>query len=257
MGLLPCEQENGRTCSPKSNQITTIAGLLQSHAAAMETNSMEPQDQQQSDCSLEVCNDTPPAVSQPVKRTSSEDVNTNSASVVDEASNRPSKRRRKLIAVNSQRDKESQETIGVKENNSTTEKEGSTELVTTPINQTQSQVVEDTGPVKKKPVFTSTPNDATYNDDMDSSIEADTFVPPTVYHYKRRRVLKRAPAGAHVTVTGSDGTRVYLRLSKESNKQDRQERPKRYQLLSAPFYQLRHEVESKVPACTYTYVYAH
>ena len=252
MGSLPCEQENGRTRSPKSNQVTTIAGLLQSHAAAMETNSTVPQDQEQSDCSPEVCDNTPPAVSQPVKRTSSEDVNTNSASIVDEISSRPFKRRRKLITTNSPQergDEESQETIAVKEN-STIVKEGNTEQVTTPINQSQSQIKEDAGSVKKKPFFTSTPNDATYND-IDSSVDADTVVTPTVYHYKRRRVLKRAPAGAHLTVTGSDGTRVYLRLSEEPNKQDKQERPKRYQLLSVPFYQLRHEVESKV-CCVYS-----
>ena len=248
MESLPCEQENGRTRSPKSNQVTTIAGLLQSHAAAMETNSTELQDLEQSDCSPEVCENTPPAVSQPVKRTSSEDVNTNSASIVDEISNRLFKRR-KLITTNSPQergDEESQETRAVKEN-STTVKEENTVQVTIPINQSQSQIKEDAGSVRKKPFFTSTPN----YDNIDSSIKADTLVTATVYHYKRQRVLKRAPAGAHVTVTGSDGTRVYLRLSKEPNKQDKQERPKRYQLLSVPFYQLRHEVESKV-YCVYS-----
>lgn len=243
VGMVPCEegQEGGR---PNNNCITTIAGLLQNHAVVMETNSCE-QYQQQGD-SVEVCNENSPPISQPVKRTSAEDVNTGSGLAGDEVSSRPFKRRRKLIAANSQQERDREETGTVEENNSRVEKENHTEQITTPVNNPKSEDTDVTGSVVKKPFLTSTPNDATYGDDIDSSIEADTIVPSTVYHYKRRRVLKRAPAGDHVTVTGSDGTRVYLRLSDDIKKQNKQERPKRYQLLSVPFYQLRHEVESKV-----------
>ena len=247
VGICEEGQEGGRNHRPDANRITTIAGLLQNHAIAMETNSCD-QYQQQS-VSVEECNESSPPTSQPVKRTSVEDVNTDSALAGDEVSNRPFKRRRKLITANSQQETDREETGAVEESNSSTEKENHTEQITTPVNNPNFQIVEDTGEtgsVAKKPFLTSTPNDATYGDDIDSSIEADTVVPSTVYHYKRRRVLKRAPAGDHVTVTGSDGTRVYLRLSNDLKKQNKQERPKRYQLLSVPFYQLRHEVESKV-----------
>ena len=249
MGMLPCgeRQENDRNHQANTKCLTTIAGLLQNHAVAMETNSCE-QYQQQSD-SVDVCNENCTPVSQPVKRTSGEDIDTDSALAVDEVSNRPFKRRRKLITANSQQETDKEETGTVEENNGSIENEKSTEQITTPLSDPKSQIVVDAGSVAKKPFFTSTPNDATYSEDIDSSVEADTVVPSTVqsvYHYKRRRVLKRAPAGAHVTVTGSDGTRVYLRLSSDLKKQNKQERPKRYQLLSVPFYQLRHEVESKV-----------
>ena len=246
MGMLPCGegQEGGTNHRPN---VTTIAGLLQSHAVSMETNSCE-QYQHQSD-SVEVCNENSPPISQAVKRASGEDVNTNSALDGDEVSNRPFKRRRKLITAKSQLETDREETGTVEENIGGRENEKHTEQISTPVNDPKSQIVEDagvSGSVAKKPFFTSTPNDATYSGDIDSSIEADTVVPSTVYHYKRRRVLKRAPAGDHVTVTGSDGTRVYLRLSNDFKKQNKQERPRRYQLLSVPFYQLRHEVESKV-----------
>ena len=185
-----------------------------------------------------------------MKRTSEEDVNTNSALDGDEVSNRPFKRRRKLITANSQLETDREETGTVEETIGSRENEKHSEQISTPINDPKSQIVEDagvSGSVAKKLFFTSTPNDATYGGDIDSSIEADTVVPSTVYHYKRRRVLKRAPAGDYVTVTGSDGTRVYLRLNKKFKNLDKQERPKKYRLLSVPFYQLRHEVESKVP----------
>ena len=226
VGMLPHEegQEGGRNHRPDANCITTIAGLLQNHAVAMETDSYE-QYQQQND-SVEVCNENSPPVCQPVKRTSVEDVNTGSVLAGDEVSNRPFKRRRKLITANSQQEADKEETGAVEENNSSTEKENHTEKITTPVNNPKSQIIEDTDiivSVAKKPFLTSTPNDATYGDDIDSSIEADTVVPSTVYHYKRRRVLKRAPAGDHVTVTGSDGTRVYLRLRDDLKKQNKQE----------------------------------
>ena len=257
MGMLPREQGDGRNCELNTNCVTTIAGLVQNHDVAMETDLTE-QNQRQSD-SVELRDENPPAISQPVKRTSSEDTNTGSTLTVDEVSNRPFKRRRKLIAANTEPEKDREEISTVEENsnhkiveeNSSIVKEAETEEAITPGNNLKSQITDNagvTGSVKKIPMFTSTPNNATHNDDIDSSIEADTgiTVPPVAYHYKRRRVLRRAPAGDHVTVTGSDGTRVYLRMSKEPKKQDKQERPKRYQLLSVPFYQLRHEIESKV-----------
>lgn len=223
MGMLPCDQDD----KLHVNRITTIAGLLQNHVVAMET------DKQQIDQN---------SISHPVKRTSEDD---SSDLAIDGVSNRPVKRRRKLIVAGSpEKDKEGKEEN--ENNNVDIEKE----QIATPVNNTELQVVEYvgiTGRVKDKPFLTSTPNDVINSND--SSIEEDMVLPSTVHHYKRRRVLRRAPAGDHVTVTGSDGTRVYLRLKSESKKQDKQDRPKRYQLLSVPFYQLRHEVESKVCCC--------
>ena len=116
----------------------------------------------------------------------------------------------------------------------------------------QAEDANVTGSVKNMQFLTSTPNDITYSNDIDSPIEG-TIMPSTFYQYKRQRILRREPAGAHMTVTGSDGTRVYLRLCDESIKHNKKDQPKRYQLLSVPFYQLRHEVEAKV--CVVVYVY--
>lgn len=245
MGVLSCEQENCKSRKPNMNRVTTIAGLLQSHGVTMETNSSN----QQQRGSVEIYDEGDSFfISQPVKRTSSEDVNSTLASTLDEVSNRPFKRRRKLIVTNIPEGDE--ETSVTEEYNGNKE---TLEQIATPVNNLKPQTNEDAGiigSVKTKSFFTSTPNDITYNNDI-ASADEDTVVPSTAYHYKRRRVLRRAPAGAHMTVTGTDGTRVYLRLSNEPKNQDKQERPKRYQLLSIPFYQLKHEVESRVCVVVY------
>lgn len=246
MDMMSCEQEK---CKPNRSCVTSIARLLQSHTVTMETDSS-----QQEENSVEVSNENLPSVNQSLKRTSSS-ANCNTTLDVDETYYRPFKRKRKLIAANSQqRDEDKQEIDTTKESSDSIERENYNEQITTPVNNLQSQVedVNVTGSVKNIPFLTSTPNDITCNNDIDSPIE-DAVVSSTVYHYRRRRVLRREPAGAHMTVTGSDGTRVYLRLSDESKKQDKQGRPKRYQLLSVPFYQLRHEVEAEV--CTAMYMF--
>ena len=247
--MLPCGHEDSGARKPNVNRVMTIAGLLQSQAVDMETNSFE-EDKQQNN-SVEICDDSLSSVGQSVKRMSSEDVNHDSALSTDDISNRPLKRRRKLITFYSQgKDEDREDTSIIEESR---DREKCTEVITTP-GSAISQDVSTSGPTKNKPVLTSTPNDTGYNNDIDDSLEEDTVVPSTVYHYKRQRVLRREPAGAHMTITGSDGTRVYLRMNNESKKQDKYERPRRYQLLSVPFYQLRHEVESKV--CTvFTHIY--
>ena len=162
---------------------------------------------------------------------------------------RPAKRRRKLIVSDKSDNtapKQQQEVESVVE-----QEEGHTvmEEVATPTS--SQQIDEDGGNIveglaKSNDQFlTSTPNDLPGSSIVDDS---GTFITPlTHHHYKRRRVLRREPVGAHVTVTSSDGSRVYLRVTEESVLQDKiNKRKKKYQLLSVPFYQLRHEVEAKV-----------
>ena len=250
IGVLSGGQEGSGNYKPNMNRVTTIAGLLQHHAVAMETGLSEEQQQNES---VKLCVETLSSVSQPMKRTSSDDVNCDSELPTDGVSKRPLKRRRKLIAAEQNDAKE--ETSVIEGSSDNRGKEDVSEQITTPVDNVKSQIVKDTGisgSIKSKQFLTSTPNDINYSNDIDSSLEEDTVVPSTVYQYKRQRVLRRAPAGAHITVTGSDGTRVYLRLSSEHKKHDTHQRSRKYQLLSIPFYQLRYEVESKV--CTVVYL---
>ena len=258
MGVVASRHEDSGNHRPNMNHVTTIAGLLHSHAVAMETDSFE---EQQQDDSIGLCDESLSSASQPMKRASSEDMNYDSILPTDEVSNRPFKRRRKLIATDSQEQNDAKEETSVIEtSNDSREKDKDSEQITTPVDNVKSQVVKDTsisGSTKNKPFFTSTPNDITYSNNIDSSLEEDTIVPSTRYQYTRQRVLRRVPAGAHMTVTGSDGTRVYLRLSSEHKKHDTHQRPRKYQLLSVPFYQLRYEVESKVSILAYIIMSQH
>jgi len=181
--------------------------------------------------------------SQPQKHTLTVDgqeiTDTNTDSVVP----RPAKRRRKLIvrdiletSTPKQQQEEQEATVG--------------EEVATPVGSLRQKTEEGDNVVEEQvksinQFLTSTPNDIAGSSVVDG---VSTFVTPlTHHHYKRRRVLRREPAGAHVTVTASDGSRVFLRVTEESVLQDKiNKQKKRYQLLSVPFYQLRHEVEAKV-----------
>lgn len=246
MGVVTGREEDSGNQKPNMNRVTTIAGLLHSHAVAMETDSFE---EQQKDDSIGLCDESLSSVIQPMKRTSSEDVNYDSILPTDAVSSRPFKRRRKLIAIDSQEQNDAKEETET--SNDSREKEEHSEQITSPVDNVKSQDTSVSGSIKNKPFLTSTPNDITYNNDIDSSLEEDTVVPSTAYRYTRQRVLRRVPAGAHMTVTGSDGTRVYLRLNSEHKKCDTHQRPRKYQLLSVPFYQLRYEVESKVSTVVY------
>ena len=64
-------------------------------------------------------------------------------------------------------------------------------------------------------------------------------------NYRRLHVLSRAPAGPYMTVTGSNGTRVYLRMGKGQGS-TLQKSFVTSQLLSAPIAELRERVEDEV-----------
>lgn len=72
------------------------------------------------------------------------------------------------------------------------------------------------------------------------------------------RILKRAPLGAYVTVTSSEGDRVYLRLKSEEKAKKSQRglshTPSGLQLLTVPFSQLRDSVEEEVHSIFYVCV---
>lgn len=67
--------------------------------------------------------------------------------------------------------------------------------------------------------------------------------------YRRLYALSRAPAGPYITVTGSDRTRVYLRL-KRDQRSNRNDLFVSSQLLSVPITQLREQVEEEVCVCS-------
>jgi len=217
----------------ESHHVSTIASLVENHVendvSYCEENSMD------------VNSDTLPHTSQAQKHALSGDEQQVTDTNTDPVIPRPAKRRRKLIV--------SDKGTSPKQQQEVVEQEGNiVEEVATPIssirqqdgdNKVEKQVMSNDGQF-----LTSTPNDVAGASVVD---DAATYITPLTHHYKRRRVLRREPAGAHVTVTSSDGSRVYLRVTDESVMQDKiNKRKKKYQLLSVPFYQLRHEVEAKV-----------
>ena len=62
--------------------------------------------------------------------------------------------------------------------------------------------------------------------------------------FNRLYALSRAPSGPHVTVTDSNGTRVYLRM-KSSQQPQKKNTSSRFQLLSVPISDLRETVEEE------------
>ena len=209
----------------EGHHVSTIASLVENHVendvSYCEENPMD------------INSDTLPHTSQAQKHALSGD----EQQVTDDpVIPRPAKRRRKLIV--------SDKGTTPKQQQEVVEQEGHiVEEVATPISSVRQQdgdnKVEEQVKSNDDQFLTSTPNDVAGDD-------AATYITPLT-HYKRRRVLRREPAGAHVTVTSSDGSRVYLRVTDESVMQEKiNKRKKKYQLLSVPFYQLRHEVEAKV-----------
>jgi len=223
----------------EGHHVSTIASLVENHVdndvSYCEENSMD------------VNSDTLPHTSQAQKHTLSGDEQEVTDTNTDPVIPRPAKRRRKLIVSDKPEDttpKQQQEVV---------EQKGQTiiEEVATPISSLRQQTDKDDDNIVEEQVksnddqfLTSTPNDVAGASVVD---DAATYITPLTHHYKRRRVLRREPAGAHVTVSSSDGSRVYLRVTDESVMQDKiNKQKKKYQLLSVPFYQLRHEVEAKV-----------
>jgi len=213
----------------KDHHVSTIASLVDENDVSY--------------CEGNVYSDTLPHISQPQKHTLSSDTHEINADIVVP---RPAKRRRKLIVSDKSDDIVPQQQ---QEAESVVEQEGHTvvrEVVTPIIQQTDdcNNVVEEQVKLNDKQFLTSTPNDVAGSSAVDDS---SAFITPLTHHrYKRRRVLQREPAGAHITVTSSDGSRVYLRVTEESVLQGKINKRKKYQLLSVPFYQLKHEVEAKV-----------
>ncbi len=70
--------------------------------------------------------------------------------------------------------------------------------------------------------------------------------PPTQCHYQRQQVLHRAPTGAYMTVTGSNGTRVYLRMDQGQRSISQRSFGASSQLLTTPIAELRDRVEEEV-----------
>ncbi len=80
--------------------------------------------------------------------------------------------------------------------------------------------------------------------DSFAKINSTTFKSPEQSCYQRQRVLYRAPAEPHMTVTGSNGTRVYLKMDQNQRSTSRQSFTS--QLLTTPIAELRERVEEEV-----------
>lgn len=64
-------------------------------------------------------------------------------------------------------------------------------------------------------------------------------------------VLKRAPLGSYITVTSSEGDRVYLRMKSKGPESNQSHIHSGLQLLSIPFSELKESVEEEVNELAY------